>query len=42
MKKLRAREQSGELNSESVDEEEDKEFDVADALGKALALVTQV
>jgi hypothetical protein len=41
-KKLRAREQSGELNSESVDEDKDEEFDVADALGKALALVTQV
>lgn len=35
-KKLRAR----ELDSDSADE--DEEFDVADALGKALALVTQV
>lgn len=39
-RKLRAREQSGELNFES--EDEDEEFNVADALGKALALITQV
>jgi len=40
--KVEAVMQACEQSSGQVEDDEDEEFDVADALGKALALITQV